>query len=318
MKIIGRNTARRPCVATIGFFDGVHLGHHFLINKVATEARHRNLASVIVTFSNHPLTIVRPGFHPMLITTTEEKERLLFESKADMTAVLDFTPQLALMSAKDFISTVLRDILNVQVLVIGYDHHFGHDKNEGFNDYVRYGIEAGIEVVKAEELAGETKQAISSSAIRKFLLQGDVLSANALLGYKYFIEGTVVGGFHIGRTIGYPTANIQVESADKLIPQDGVYIVHATLLPDKEHAGAQGIFGRTYTGMMNIGHRPTLANGSNRTIEVHLLDFSGDIYSKHVHIDFVGFIREEHRFGSIDQLRSQLKQDEAICRKYLL
>ncbi len=317
MKIIGRNTARRACAATIGFFDGVHRGHRFLISKVADEAHRRNLASVLITFSNHPLTVVKDSFRPLLITTAEEKELLLSATGADMTVVLDFTPELALMTAKDFIFNVLRDQLDVKVLVIGYDHHFGHNRDESFDDYVRYGHEAGITVLKAEELTDRKScLTVSSSIIRRLLLDGEIETANKFLGYDFFIEGIVVGGFHIGRTIGYPTANIQVLSSEKLIPGNGVYAVRVVVKPAGEQSKENSDFHRSFLGMMNIGCRPTFANGDNRTIEVHLLDFSGDIYLEHLHIDFIAFIRKEHKFESVEQLQEQLRKDEQLCRRY--
>lgn len=316
MKTIGRNTELKACVATIGFFDGVHCGHRFLIDKVADEAHRRKLTSVLVTFSNHPLTVVKTGFHPQLITTEEEKESLLTATEADMIAVLDFTPELALMTARDFIFNVLRAQLNVKVLVIGHDHHFGHNCNEGFEDYVRYGREAGIEVLKAEKLTNPNLPTISSSQIRQLLLDGKIEAANKLLGYDFFIEGIVVGGFHVGRKIGYPTANIQIPSSEKLIPGNGVYVVRATVKQDGNRTKEEACPHRSFLGMMNIGCRPTFANGNDRTIEVHLLDFSGDIYFERLHIDFIAFIRKEQKFESIEQLQTQLAKDEHVCRQF--
>ncbi|MCM1313393.1 MAG: bifunctional riboflavin kinase/FAD synthetase [Bacteroides sp.] len=317
MKIIGKDIRCGSCVATIGFFDGVHCGHRFLIGRVAEEAHRRNLQSVLVTFANHPLTVVREGFRPQLITTLDEKERLLSATEADAAVVLDFTPELARLTARDFIFNILRDRLHVKVLVIGYDHRFGHNRNEGFEDYVRYGREAGIEVVRAEGLTDDNDMAVSSSLIRQCLQESDIEEANKLLGYKFFIEGTVVGGFRVGRKIGYPTANISVSSDEKLIPGNGVYVVRVTMKQEDGALDEESAAATSYLGMMNIGCRPTFANGNDRTIEVHLLDFSGNLYCHRLHIDFVAFVRKERKFDSVEQLQLQLEQDECFCRRFL-
>ncbi len=294
-------------VATIGFFDGVHLGHRYLVGQVADEARRRGLQSLVVTFPKHPLEVLRPGFRPELLSTCDEKVRRLREAGADDVALLDFTPELAAMSAHDFMEKVLRDRLGVRVLVVGYDHKFGHGGGS-FEDYVRYGEELGIEVVLAREYSTEGFR-FSSSAIRSALKEGDVLTATALLGRRYLIEGTVVGGFGNGRKLGYPTANVEVSDPNKLIPLGGVYVVAVRFL-DESHDGV-------FFGMMNIGCRPTLDNGGQRSIEIHLLDFDSDIYSSRVRVDFIARIRDERKFDSIGQLQEQLKEDEKVVRTYI-
>lgn len=296
--------AGQPCVATIGFFDGVHRGHKCLIDKVCGIASDRGLESVLITFREHPLSVLRPQKAPFLLTTVEEKEYLLAETGADKVVMLDFTLGLSEMDAYSFMKTVLKEKLNVKVLVIGYDHHFGHDRNSGFNDYVRFGKEIGLEVVNAEALEIEGG-AVSSSAIRSCLLNGDVAHASELLGYDYFLEGTVVGGFQNGRKIGFPTANVAVDSDEKLVPANGVYAVHAE------------VDGEKFKGMLNIGMRPTFANGKNRSIEVFLFDFSGNIYSEHVKISFHRRIRDERKFDSIEDLKQQLEVDEKECRRLM-
>lgn len=296
--------AGQPCVATIGFFDGVHRGHKCLIDKVCGIASDRGLESVLITFREHPLSVLRPQKAPFLLTTVKEKECLLAETGADKVVMLDFTLGLSEMDAYSFMKTVLKDKLNVKVLVIGYDHHFGHDRNSGFNDYVRFGKEIGLEVVNAEALEIEGG-AVSSSAIRSCLLDGDVAHASELLGYDYFLEGTVVGGFQNGRKIGFPTANVAVDSDEKLVPANGVYAVHAE------------VDGEKFKGMLNIGMRPTFANGKNRSIEVFLFDFSGNIYSEHVKISFYRRIRDEKKFDSIEDLKQQLEADDKECRRLM-
>ena len=236
-----------------------------------------------------------------LLTIQQEKEELLATTGADFVAFLPFTRELALLSAHDFMQKVLKDQLQVKVLVIGYDHRFGHNRDEGFEDYVRYGKELGIEVVQAKELEGGKH--VSSSTIRKALAQGDVVFAQDYLGYPYFLEGEVVEAFHIGRKIGFPTANIRV-SNDKMIPQNGVYAVSVRLEDGTEAYG-----------MLNIGSRPTLDNGSHVSIEVHIFHFHENIYGKHLRISFLKYIRKEQKFDSLEELQAQLERDREECEK---
>ncbi len=288
-------------VATIGFFDGVHLGHKCLIAQVKEEAMRRGMQSLLVTFGNHPLKVIRTDFKPLLLNTIEEKIALLAESGTDSIAVLDFDKKQSMMSAREFMEKVLRDVYNVRMLLIGYDHHFGHNREEGFEDYVRFGKEIGIEVVQAKPLQLEEGITPSSTFIRKALQNGDVDTANAILGYPYFIEGTVVGGFQNGRKLGFPTANLDVE-AEKLVPATGVYLVRV---------------GNSHYGMLNIGIRPTLDNGDTRSIEVNIFDFRDNIYSQQLRLEFLTFIRQEQKFSSIEQLQEQLEKDEQVCRSLI-
>lgn len=309
MTILDNHTLNpNPMVATIGFFDGVHSGHRHLINRVRNEAESRGLKSLVVTFGDHPLKVIRPGFKPTLINTPAEKIQLLGKTGVDSIAVLDFDRKQSLMSAREFMEKVLLNIYNVRVLLIGYDHHFGHNHNEGFEDYARFGKELGIEVVQADSLTLDDNDGgltPSSTAIRTALADGDITTANTVLGYPYFVNGTVVGGFQNGRKIGFPTANLLVDD-EKLVPATGVYHVRvATQQQDSE---------RMYYGMLNIGTRPTLDNGTQRSIEVNIFDFHDDIYSQQLRIEFLRFIRHEQKFESIEQLQQQLEKDEMLCR----
>ena len=300
----------KGCVATVGGFDGVHGGHRYLMKMVVRLARERGLDAVAVTFAEHPLKVIGGVACPKLLTTKEEKEQLLKQCGADEIVMLDFTKELSLMTARDFMAQVLRDNLNVKVLVMGYDHRFGHDRGLAFDDYVRYGSELGIEVVRASEWSGDDGMArLSSSEARRLLLDGNVEAANRVLGYDYGFDGIVVGGFRVGRTIGFPTANVEVESVDKLVPRSGVYAVRL-VIKDGECSGA-------YIGMMNIGVRPTLDNGDCTSIEVHALDFSDDIYDARVRVEFLKRLRDEQRFASVEDLRLQLAKDEAEVRHIL-
>lgn len=270
-------------------------------------ARERGLEAVAVTFAQHPLKVVGNGFCPALLSTASEKERMLLGCGVDRVVMLDFTREMSQMSAREFMAKVLRDEFGVEVLVMGYDHRFGHDRNVKFDDYVGWGEELGIEVVRGDEWRGDGEICrFSSSEARRLLLDGDVEGANRILGYEYGVDGVVVGGFRVGRTLGFPTANIEVDSEDKLIPNSGVYAVRLIV-----HDG-----GAKYDGMLNIGTRPTLNNGSGRSIEVHALDFSGDIYSARVRVEFLKRLRDERRFESVDELRRQLEMDKVEVRRF--
>lgn len=294
-----------PCVATIGFFDGVHTGHCFLIDQVKEIAAAKGLRSALVTFPVHPRKVMNADFRPELLTTQEEKIQLLADTGVDYCLMLDFTPQISQLSAMEFMTDILKERYRVECLVIGYDHRFGHNRSEGFEDYCQYGQAIGMEVIRARGYAYNDMH-ISSSVIRNFLLRGEVDMAACCLGYDYFLDGTVVGGYRVGRKIGFPTANLSVDDPDKLVPADGVYAVRVSF------------DGNTYMGMLSIGRRPTLNNGLNRTIEVNILHFNSDIYDKIIRISFVKRTRSELKFDTIDELIAQLHKDaievEALLR----
>ena len=286
-------------VATIGFFDGVHRGHQHLLRQVLEVAHQRHMASLVVTFFQQPRHVVTHETDRFfLLTTTNEKLHLLQQAGIDHCEVMEFTPELALMTAHDFMQ-LLHDKYGVSALVIGYDHRFGHNRSEGFDDYVRYGKQLGIEVLQATQFP-----AVSSTKIRELLLEGDLEAANQILGYRYMLEGQVVNGFHIGQTMGFPTANLQV-APEKLIPADGVYAVMVKL------------DGEQHQGMLNIGTRPTLANSDERSIEVHIFDFHDNIYDKELRLSLVKRTRGEVRFASKEQLILQLQQDAAEIKTIL-
>lgn len=299
MQIIRKLSAHTPlpCAATIGFFDGVHAGHRFLIDQVKREAQANGLRSALITFSSHPRRTVQPDFHFELLTTEQEKLALLEETGIDICYVLDFTSEMARFSAYDFMQSILKQHCGVSRLVIGYDHRFGHNRREGFEEYQHYGAQMGMELVQADSYIYNGVP-VSSSLIRRYLHQGHVRVANLCLCYNYFLNGLVVSGYQVGRKIGFPTANLQVNEGDKLVPADGVYAVWVTLDD-----------GMRCPGMLNIGHRPTFDNGNNRTIEVHILNFESDLYNQPLHISFVEHLRAEMKFGSVDQLIKQLHTD---------
>ncbi len=296
------------CVATIGFFDGVHLGHRFLLDCVKQEARRRGVDAVAVTFPDSPSRVLHPERDIKLLTMPEEKIRLLHDAGIDRVAMLPFTSDVAALSAEDFMTDVLKGQLGVDVLVMGYDHRFGHGGGTNFRHYADAGSRHGIEVLQAKLFTfgdDAANGAVSSSAIRDALLTGDLTSANRGLGYLYGIEGVVVGGYHVGTQLGYPTANIGVDS-QKLIPANGVYAVRVRVGESTEALG-----------MLNIGCRPTLGNDRKVSIEVNIFDFHEDIYSQKIAISFVQYVRKEQRFDSTDELTRQLKHDEQVCRRIL-
>ncbi len=291
----------RGRVASIGFFDGVHRGHLCLIEQLCQEAKRRDMSSLLVTFDRHPRTIVSPDHVPTLLTTLEEKEHLLRQTGVDEITILPFTKELSLLSARDFMEQVLLRELDVRALVLGYDHAFGHGGG-AFADYVRWGQEIGIDVVRAHELESLM---VSSSKCRKRLEQGDVEAAGEMLGRAYTLGGTVVRGFHIGRELGFPTANLKPDE-EKLIPAHGAYAVWA-VLSNGERRGA----------MLNIGNRPTIGNGEAVSIEVNIFDYDGDLYGQRLTLEFVSRLREEQRFATREELSAQLAADETSARKIL-
>jgi len=293
-------------VATIGFFDGVHLGHQYLLSQVVDEAQRMHGIAACVSFVNHPREVIEKmqgnQISMPLLTTAEEKSDLMRRHGVEEVHLMPFTPELAMMSAHDFMSSVLRNDLGVDTLVIGYDHRFGHHRSEGFDDYVRYGNEIGMKVMQAKAFQRDYIT-VSSSLIRESLLQGRISESRKLLGYDYSVDGVVVGGFKVGRQLGYPTANISLP-AEKLIPCDGVYAVSIEI--EKQ----------TFGGMLNIGWRPTFG-GNQRSIEVHLFDFHSDLYNHHITIHFMEWLRAEKKFSSPDLLIRQLSFDEQQARRIL-
>lgn len=293
-----------PCVATIGFFDGVHRGHRFLIEQVRKVAAMRGMRSALITFPVHPRKVMNRHFQPELLTTRDEKLALLDATGVDYCMMLDFTPDISRLTAREFMTRILKERYNVHGLVIGYDHRFGHNRSEGFDDYRRYGEAVGMEVIRAEACLVDGIR-VSSSVIRNFLHQGNVEEANRCLSYDYFLDGTVVGGYQVGRKIGFPTANLRVDDPDKLVPVDGVYAVRVTF------------DGKTHNGMLSIGNRPTIGNGPERSIEVNIFNFHSNIYDKFIRLSFVHYLRPQLKFDNVDELIGQIRQDQSAIERIL-
>ena len=296
MNVIEDIHPQSPTVATIGFFDGVHLGHRFLIQQVKVAATQTGWQSSIITFPVHPRQVIQSEFQPQLLSSPEEKIELLASTGVDNCILLPFTRELSQLTAYEFMQ-LLYDKYKVRMLVIGYDHRFGHNRAETFEDYCRYGRELGIHIMQASAYTQEQDK-VSSSAIRRALQTGDIRTATKFLGYHYYLEGTVVDGYKVGRKIGFPTANLRVDFPYKLIPSIGVYAVCVY------------VNGGKYKGMLNIGYRPTINNGTDLSIEVHILDFQGDIYHQKMRIEFIEFLRPEEKFNSVDELILQMQKDK--------
>lgn len=301
MLIINDNNAeiiKNGCVATVGFFNGVHAGHRFLIEELKSIGRRHDLPTLIITFAVHPRRVLNADYHPQLLTTLDEKLDLLSASGVNACVVLNFSVDMAKLSAYDFLQQILQAKYNVRTLLVGHDHRFGHNRAEGYSDYVNYGNMLGMQLIEAQRFHLDNEQPASSSYARKSLLKGDVHLSKLILGYNYSFRGTVVSGFKVGRKIGFPTANIQPEDSFKLIPSSGVYNVWVKFESN------------LYRGMMNIGFRPTIQNGSERSIEVHIFNFDREIYNSSIEIIFLRKIREEKKFANVTELIEQLNKDK--------
>ena len=280
-------------VATIGFFDGVHLGHNYLLEQLKSEAQQRDMQSMVVSFANHPRLFFDPNCGLKQLTLSDEKVTLLKQNGVGEVVMLQFDEHLSKLTSREFMQ-LLVEKHGVKVLLMGYDHRFGSDRGTSFDEYIEYGRQLGLEIKRCDGFS-ESEVMVSSSKVRRALELWDIPLANKLLGYKYFLKGRVVAGQKIGRQIGFPTANLDVDTL-KLIPSDGVYVV------DVEVEGVE------YRGVLNIGTRPTVS-GDQRTIEVHIINFIGNLYGKEIELKFLRFLRHEQRFSSLDDLREQIRKD---------
>ena len=285
--------------ATIGMFDGVHRGHVMLIDFLKRQAASRGLKSAAITFREHPQKVLRPDTDLQMIMTLDDRIKALGEQGVDYVILMDFDLQLARLDSRSYIK-LIRDNYGVELLVTGFNHRFGHNRSETFDDYKQHGKQLGVELMQADEYRGQYSP-VSSSIIRRLILAGKVDDAAHCLGRPFSLVGTVEHGFEVGRQLGFPTANVGGLDPSVLIPHRGAYVVRVKV---------DG--GELRGGMANIGVRPTLGNGSHRqSIEVHIFDFDGDIYGLPIEVEFVGFLRSELKMESLDQLRAQLEEDRA-------
>jgi len=291
-------------VVTIGTFDGVHLGHLKLIKRVLELAKEINGKSMILTFFPHPRMILYPEEHGIeLLNTVDEKISLLADTGIDHLIIHPFDQSFSELSSEEFINDVISNKLKTKKLIIGYDHRFGKNREGTFEDLLKLAPELGFEVEKIEE-EDVNDIAVSSTLIRKALKSGDIDTAISYLGRPYTITGMVVHGDKIGRTIGFPTANLLVEEDYKLIPADGVYVVEAL------------VGNETLTGMLSIGKRPTVLKNGGLRIEVFLLDFDKDIYGSNVTLKILKWIRGDKKFASMEELTKQIQEDLVYTLKY--
>ncbi len=296
----------KASAVSIGFFDGVHKGHAALLARLVSQAKERGLESVVVTFSTHPREALNANYVPKLITLNEERYSLLEKQGVDYCVVLPFNSEISGKSFKQFMDDYLIDKFKVKYLLIGHDHHFGCDRANGFEQYKQYGEEKGI-VAEREEVFKIKDVVVSSSYVRREIQAGNVSNAKAALGYDYYIEGLVIPGFKVGKTIGFPTANVAINDVRKLLPAAGVYAVTV------EIEGAS----KPLPAMLYIGARPTFVNMSEtKSIEVNIFDFNDDIYQKKIKVNFKEYIREEQKFDSPSKLASQLNKDKQVIQNW--
>ncbi|PJJ48009.1 bifunctional riboflavin kinase/FAD synthetase [Hymenobacter chitinivorans] len=297
---------------TTGTFDGVHLGHQKILRRLLEVARHTGGPSVVITYWPHPRLVLEPPLtHPQplniqLLSSLEERTQQLADFGVDYLLIVPFTKEFSELTSEQYIQQILLDTVGARKLVIGYDHRFGKNREGSFEHLRQHADRYGLEV---EEIPREDVDAlaVSSTRIRRALQAGDVLTANRYLGYSYPLTGTVVRGKQLGRTIGFPTANMQVEEPLKLVPARGVYAVMATTAAGTHHQA-----------MLNIGVRPTVAGNLDQTIETHLLDFDGDLYDQPLTVQLVARLRDEQKFNGLDELKAQLAKDAEDARQHLV
>lgn len=296
-------TSVKPTIVTIGTFDGVHLGHKKIIDQIIANAKELGCESLVLTFFPHPRAVLQEGTQMKQLSTLEEKINLLDHLGIDHLVVHPFDKEFSRLTAEAFVKEVLVDTFNLKKIIIGYDHRFGRNRTADINDLIAFGVAYGFEVaqISVEEI---NAVAISSTKIRTALEEGNVSLANDYLGYEYSLTGTVARGQQLGRTLGYPTANIEVKEDYKLIPQNGVYIAKSK------------IAGKTVYGMMNIGNRPTVA-GTSQTIEIYFFDFDEDLYDQTLTLSLLQRMRAEQKFESLDALKNQLALDKSTALTFI-
>lgn len=285
-------------VAATGFFDGVHKGHRKVLSELCRVAADEGKKSAVITFWPHPRNVLQQdACNLRLLNSLDEKERLVRDLGVDEFITIPFSREFSRLSTKEFLDNYLKQKYNVSTLIIGYDHRLGNNVNQSQQEMMDTARSLGINVVRVEEFLIEDN-IISSTKIRNLLECGDICSANDFLGYNYQLSGVVVSGHRLGRTIGFPTANMKLYNPLKAVPGNGVYAVWVEVL------------GKNYMGMCNIGTRPTVADSNERSIETYILDFDEDIYGLDLSIKFVGKIRNEQKFTSLQLLKEQLEKDK--------
>ncbi len=293
---LSKYTSNNSTFVTIGTFDGVHLGHQKVIKSLIRKAKKQHADAVLLTFFPHPRMVLQNDHDIKLINTIEERIKLLEKTGLEILVIHEFSKAFAKQSALDFVRNILVNKLNISKLIIGYDHHFGKNREGNFEQLKEYGHTYDFKVKKTAQ-QNFKKIAISSTKIRKAIENGNVEKANDFLGYCFMLSGEVVKGKNLGEKIGFPTANLYIKESYKLIPKTGAYVV-------KSEIDNKQIF-----GMMNIGYRPTVS-GKHLTIEIHFFNFKNDLYGKNIQIDVLHFLRDEQKFESVEELKNQLFKDK--------
>lgn len=296
-------SATKKTILTLGTFDGVHIGHQKILERVIDNTANEKYESLVLTFFPHPRMVLQEKSEIKLLNTIEEKINLLETIGIQNLVIHPFDEAFSRLTAEEFVRTVLVDQFDIHKIIIGHDHRFGRNRTADINDLISFGQQYGFEVeqISVQEI---NDLSVSSTKIRNAISQGNMPLANEYLGYDYFLSGTVFKGKQLGRTIGFPTANIKIKEDYKLIPLNGVYIVKSVINQ------------KTVFGMMNIGVNPTVS-GEELSIEIHFLDFDADLYDQKITVSILKYVRAEHKFDSIDLLTKQLEKDKNTTTTYL-
>jgi riboflavin kinase/FMN adenylyltransferase len=296
-------SSTKKTILTLGTFDGVHIGHKKILKKLTQNTENQKYESLVLTFFPHPRMVLQEHSDIKLLNTIDEKIDLLEKIGIENLVIHPFDEAFSRLTAEEFVSNILVDRFHIQKIVIGHDHRFGRNRTANIDDLIAYGKEYGFEVeqISVQEI---NDISVSSTKIRNALLEGDMALANDYLGYNYFLTGNIVKGKQLGRTIGFPTANLKIEENYKLIPQNGVYIVKSI------------IDGQSVFGMMNIGFNPTV-DGQKQSIEIHYFDFNADLYNQKISVSILQRIRSEQKFESVELLKEQLEKDKKTALAFL-
>ncbi|MES2805408.1 MAG: bifunctional riboflavin kinase/FAD synthetase [Bacteroidota bacterium] len=296
-------SSTKKTILTLGTFDGVHIGHKKILKKLTQNTENQKYESLVLTFFPHPRMVLQEHSDIKLLNTIDEKIDLLEKIGIENLVIHPFDEAFSRLTAEEFVSNILVDRFHIQKIVIGHDHRFGRNRTANIDDLIAYGKEYGFEVeqISVQEI---NDISVSSTKIRNALLEGDMALVNDYLGYNYFLTGSIIQGKQLGRTIGFPTANLKIEENYKLIPQNGVYIVKSII-------DGQNVF-----GMMNIGFNPTV-DGQKQSIEIHYFDFNADLYNQKISVSILQRIRSEQKFESVDLLKEQLEKDKKTALAFL-
>lgn len=292
-----------PTVITIGTFDGVHIGHLKILNKIINHAKSTALKSSVLTFFPHPRMVLQKDTNIKLLNTIDEKITILEKLGLDVLIIHPFTREFSRLTATEFVRDILVNTLNIKKVIIGYDHRFGRNRTANISDLITFGSTYNFTVdeIPAQEIDDVS---VSSTKIRKALEDGDIETANSYLGYEYMLTGTIIKGKGIGKQLGYPTANLYIAEDYKLIPKNGAYVVNSSIAD------------KTIYGMMNIGYNPTV-NGTEKSIEINFFDFDADLYHQKIQINILVRLRDEHKFESIEALKAQLAKDKEKSMEFI-